>query len=480
MIPIIGHSFGGLLDKEKSIQYVTKGKQLLQAKNIQEALKYFSQAIVFNPKYTEAYQYRGHVLAKLGRIDEAKEDLRIMKSLQAEGEVENPPVSSTTPQKMKIDMQSVDDVLEDLTDYSDDELDFEDDLYDYAFSDDTYDSDSLLESLVSSEEDEEGIPAILEYVNGEREEVPWAYLFEPTEDEITLVEDQDEEGKIVFFDQLICIRLSRPPAGCPKSKDEACHVEIIETIDGNIFHEAIPAAQNLKNVLFGFSTKEDTRFNYTLIPLANIKKRFQRRHLGQIIVDKKLLTSQDLKNALEEHNELKKIKFGRVLAEHAKLLQPAVESEIQKAYSGPNKGRKIGEILLEAGLVNEDQIQEALAYQKRLHNRKLGSFLIEKGILQEKDVCVALAEKFRIPFVDLRHEKGSKKALSLLPKGLIQKLVVLPLAVKEDTLVVATVMPDPSPICDVILKHSPLKELEFVLVQPSHLKNVIKMVFAKK
>ena len=93
---------------------------------------------------------------------------------------------------------------------------------------------------------------------------------------------------------------------------------------------------------------------------------------------------------------------------------------------------------------------------------------------------MALAEKFRIPFVDLRQQKGSKKVFSLLPPKLIQKLKVLPLSVTEGTLLIATVLPEPKTICEIILKYSPVKDIAFVLAQPSHLKNVIKMLFQEK
>jgi len=371
-------------------------------------------------------------------------------------------------------------VYEDLTLDADDELDFEDDLYDYVFSDDTLESDNLLEKVSTPQTTKTGAAAILEYLNGKRQEVPWTYLFEPTEDEITLVHDEGAEPEIVSIEQLSCIRLSRVPSGFARNKDDQCHVEIIETFDGNIFYESIHPVQNQENILFGFSTKKDTRFKYTIIPLHNIKKRSQRRHLGQILLDKKLITNVALQNVLDEHSELKKIKFGRVLAEHAKILYSAVEHEIQKAYEKPHQQLKVGEILLNAGLVSEEQIVSALAHQKRLQNRKLGNFLIEKGILQEKDVCMALAEKFRIPFVDLRHQKGSKKVLSLLPSELIKKLKVLPLSFNNGTLVIATLLPEPSTICEVILKHTPVKDIEFVLAQPSHLKNVINILFQQK
>ena len=449
--------------------------ETLNTEKLSDALELFSKAIELDPHYSEAYHSSGEVFVRLGRRDEADADIQKAKSLKSDkGRNKNHKVVKN------INLNNIENVYEDLTLDADDELDFEDDLYDYVFSDDTLESDNLLEKVSTPQTTKTGAAAILEYLNGRRQEVPWTYLFEPTEDEITLVHDEGAEPEIVSIEQLSCIRLSRVPSGFARNKDDQCHVEIIETFDGNIFYESIHPVQNQENILFGFSTKKDTRFKYTIIPLHNIKKRSQRRHLGQILLDKKLITNVALQSVLDEHSELKKIKFGRVLAEHAKILYSAVEHEIQKAYEKPDQQLKVGEILLNAGLVNEKQIVSALAYQKRLQNRKLGNFLIEKGILQEKDVYMALAEKFRIPFVDLRHQKGSKKVLSLLPSELIKKLKVLPLSFNNGTLVIATLLPEPLTICEVILKHTLVKDIEFVLAQPSHLKNVINILFQQK
>lgn len=463
------------MKKKNSIKYYALGIETLNADKLSDALNLFSQAIALDPQYSAAYQCRSEVLARLGRKDEADADIQKVKSLKA-AKLRNNGIKNI----QKFNLNTVQDVYENLTQDANDELDFDTDLYDYAFSGDTLESDDLLENLATPQTKKTGFTSILEYLNGNRQEVPWTYLFEPTQNELTLVHAEGAEPEIISIEQLSCIHLSKLPAGFPRNKDETCHVEIIETFDGNIFHEFIHPEQSQANVLFGFSTKTDTLFKYTLIPRHNIKKRFQRRHLGQILLDKNLISDVALKNVLVEHKELKTIKFGRILAAHAKILYSAVESEIQKAYENPQQQLKIGEILLKAGLVNEEQILAALTQQKKLQNRKLGNFLIEKGILQEKDVCLALAEKFRIPFVDLRQQKGSKKVLSLLPRELILKLKVLPLSLKEGTLVVATLLPEPSTICEVILKHSPVKDVEFVLAQPSHLKNVINMLFQVK
>ncbi|MCL7486955.1 MAG: hypothetical protein M8357_02125 [Desulfobulbaceae bacterium] len=460
-------------------QYLEQGRQMLQADKLREALEFFTLAIEIDPHHSEAYRNRSAVFSRLGHTDEAAADTRMAQALNSSG-IPRRDKQKRPENVQKIDLNNVDSIYDDLTQDGEDDIDFDTNLFDYAFSDDILESDAILQSPANPQTKKTGFATILEYLNGRREEVPWTHLFEPSKDQLTLIRDEGAEPGIISLEQLSSIRSTRAPTGFARNKDEACHVEIIETIDGNIYYEAIHPLQNRDNVLYGFSTKKETRFKYTFIPLQNIKKRYQRRHLGQILLDKKLLTGDVLQHALDEHNELKKIKFGRIIAERAKILYSAVESEIQRAYENPLQKLKVGEILLKAGLVSEEQVLEALAYQKKLHNKKLGNFLIEKGILQEKEVYMALAEKFRIPFVDLRQQKGSRKILSQLPRELIEKLKILPLSANDSTMVIATLMPDPSPICELILKYSPLKNVEFVLAQPSHLRNVIKILFQQK
>lgn len=460
--------------------YFRQGMQLLHADRVQEAVVFFTRAIEHDPHFIEAYRNRGEAYLLLGREAEATADLQMAKSLQP---------ATEGPKKVsrklgKIDMQSVENVFEDLRAVDDREgqgaIDFDAREFDYAFSDDTLESDILLPRLAAVQAPQPDYPAILEYQDGRREEVPITRLFGPAQDEITVVCAKDGGERIITLEQLSCIRLARVPAGLARNRDTSSHVEVIETVDGTIYHEAIPAEQPLPNVLYGFSTKQDSRFKYTLIPRAIIRKRFQRRHLGQILLDRNLLTPDSLQHALAEHSELRKVKFGKIIAQQAKILYSAVEFEIQRAFQANQQGLRIGEILLNAGLVNEGQILAALEYQERLKNKKLGQFLVEKGILQEKDLYMALAEKFRIPFVDLRQQKVTRAILSLLPREVIQKLHVLPLTVRDGVLVVATLQPDPGPICEVVLRYARAKNLEFVLVQPSHLKNVIRVLFQQQ
>lgn len=467
-----------MMQNDEAVQSFRQGMQFLHADRLQEALQSFSRAIALDPNYAAAYRNRGEIFNLLGRVVEANSDLQKAKAL--EGSMTGSSVRKAGRKVKKVDLKSVHSIYDDLL-ASDPRagearLEFAGELYDYVFSDDTLESDNLLSSLVDEGAPSSHFPSILEYLDGRREEGLITKPFGPDLDRIVL-ESDGQGARTVSLELLSCVRLARVPEGFGPGDESGGQVEVIETIDGNIYHESIHPEQTLKNVLFGFSTKKDSRFRYTLIPRISIRKRYQRRQLGQILLDRKLIAWEVLEQALAEHDELKKVKFGKIIAQHAGILYSAVEAEIQRAYVENRHGMKVGEILLNAGLVSEAQIIAALQQQERLRTKKLGQFLVEKGILQERDIYMALAEKFRMPFVELRQQKVTRTVLARLPGELIRKLHVLPLDVREETLVVATLLPEPGPLCEVVHRYAGTRNVEFVLVQPTHLKNVIRVLF---
>lgn len=464
------------MSTKEALLYFNQGMKMLHTEQLEKAVDFFTKAIELNPDYTEAYQNRGEIYTRIGKVIEGNTDIQKAKTLRT-GKKKG---GSGGPKVQKMDMNAVENIYDDVfAAGGGDAIEFDTGIYDYVFSDDSLESDDLWDSLADEDPGREGFPAILEYINGDREEVPGVLLFQPSEDEITIVQDGGNSTRVVPLENLACVRTAGVPQEFDKHKTPDCHVEIVETIDGNIYHESIHPDQDLRSVLFGFSTKDNTRFRYSLIPRQNIRKRYQRRFLGEILLEKRFIAGDVLKHALEEHKQLKNMKFGRIIAQQARILYSAVEVEIQKAYEANKKGLKIGEILLDGGLVTEEQVLDALAYQERLQSLKIGQFLIGKGILQEREVYMALAEKFRIPFLDLRKQKVPRKILTIFPRELVTKLKVLPLGLREGALVVATVLPDPSAICEIVMKHSPLKDVDFVLVQPTHLKNVLRVLYQK-
>lgn len=467
------------MSKEEAANFFKQGLKMLHGGYLSEAVDFFTKAIELNPNFTDAYQNRGEVLKLQGLLVEANLDLQTAKDLRA-GKFSSSKSAVRNISKMNMaEIENIyDAVYPDGTEYDEeDTIQFKEDLFDYVFSDDSLETAKVWDGLTQDHGVTKGVPAILEYLNGEREEVLRALLFQPHVGDVSIVGEDGEIERVVPLESLCCVRLAGLPDEFQRQQDAVSQIEIIETSDGNIFYESISSDQDFENGIFSRSTKEQTRFKYSFFPKINIKKRCQQRYLGDILLEKRFITGDVLKNALNEFHQLKEMKLGKIIAMKAQLLQSVVEEEIQKAQNGPLKGLKIGEILLAAGLVNEKQVLEALEYQESLQKKKIGQFLMEKGVLQEREVYISLAEKFRIQFIDLRKIKVNKKILSLLPREAVLQYSVMPVALKGSALVIATHRPDPSSICEDILKYSRIPDIQFVLAQPSHLKNVIHLLY---
>lgn len=76
--------------------------------------------------------------------------------------------------------------------------------------------------------------------------------------------------------------------------------------------------------------------------------------------------------------------------------------------------KKLGEILVEEGLVKDDQIQEALQKQKGVGGL-LGEVLVKLNYVSEIDIARAIAKQFGLPYIDATKYNISREAVSLVP-----------------------------------------------------------------
>ncbi len=93
--------------------------------------------------------------------------------------------------------------------------------------------------------------------------------------------------------------------------------------------------------------------------------------------------------------------------------------------------KKIGQILIDAGVIDEMQLKSALGYQSRWGG-KLGKILVEMGFLDEDTMIKFLAEHFRIKAVNLLRSRISDKAFEALPKDIARKYNTVPVMVRGE------------------------------------------------
>lgn len=98
--------------------------------------------------------------------------------------------------------------------------------------------------------------------------------------------------------------------------------------------------------------------------------------------------------------------------------------------------RKIGDILIEKGLVTDDQVLTALSLQKS-NKRKLGVILVGLGYLTEEEITKTLSEKFHYEVVDLSDVHIGEQLKALVPRKTAEAEMIFPLNLDGKTLKIA-------------------------------------------
>ena len=133
--------------------------------------------------------------------------------------------------------------------------------------------------------------------------------------------------------------------------------------------------------------------------------------------------------------------------------------------------RRLGDVLLEQGLVTEAQLQEAVALQ-RGSNQNLAQFLLERGYLAEEDLVIALSEQLSIPHIRVANYHIPDEILREVPASLARQYLMLPVSVTGDVLTLA--MADPLNIMALDdLQMLTSYEIEPVVAVKSELENAI-------
>jgi type IV pilus assembly protein PilB len=105
--------------------------------------------------------------------------------------------------------------------------------------------------------------------------------------------------------------------------------------------------------------------------------------------------------------------------------------------------KRLGELLMEGGLITQPQLEQALAGQKD-SGLKLGQYLIQNGLLKEQQIVELISRQLKIPRYSPDAYPYEEGASDLVGEDLAQKNHLVPLFRKGNRLIVA--MPDPMDI----------------------------------
>lgn len=118
-------------------------------------------------------------------------------------------------------------------------------------------------------------------------------------------------------------------------------------------------------------------------------------------------------------------------------------SPVVSATPPPGKKRRLGEILLDAGLISSMQLNAALSEQKKWGG-KLGRVLVEMGFVDEESMTAALSRQLSIPRVDLDKARLPEGILQHLRLDVAERYGVFPLAFDARTKSLSVATSDPT------------------------------------
>ena len=90
----------------------------------------------------------------------------------------------------------------------------------------------------------------------------------------------------------------------------------------------------------------------------------------------------------------------------------------------------MGEILIQAGVINAEQLKEALEDQKRYGGR-LGNILLDRRAIDEKAFLYALSQQLKIPALDFSKSTLPETVIHLVSQDIQEKNMVFPVATKR-------------------------------------------------
>ncbi|MGE4412572.1 MAG: hypothetical protein AB7E45_02605 [Candidatus Caldatribacteriota bacterium] len=138
------------------------------------------------------------------------------------------------------------------------------------------------------------------------------------------------------------------------------------------------------------------------------------------------------------------------------------------------KNKKLGELLLQYGLISSEELEKALKIQKE-KNKRIGEILLDLNLVIQDQINWVLSKQLDIPYVQIEPEQLDKDLLKKFPSFLIKNYNLIPLQQVNDTLVIAMADPTDEEALQKI-KSSYQKNFEVVLASFQNISELIQYI----
>src|SRR5579859_7456493 len=101
---------------------------------------------------------------------------------------------------------------------------------------------------------------------------------------------------------------------------------------------------------------------------------------------------------------------------------------------------RLGEILVRDSLITSDQLKQALDHQKREGGR-LGTCLVKLGLVSDEDITAVLSRQYGVPSINLKFYEVDPSVIKLIPQETAVRYQIVPLSRVGSTLTIAMTDP---------------------------------------
>ncbi|HYV37724.1 MAG TPA: ATPase, T2SS/T4P/T4SS family, partial [Gemmataceae bacterium] len=159
---------------------------------------------------------------------------------------------------------------------------------------------------------------------------------------------------------------------------------------------------------------------------------------------------------------------------------PSAKNEPRSAKAAQSRGgRKLGQVLVDLGFIDDSQLWEMLDEGKS-SGVPIGQVAVSRGLISEDQLFQALADQFGLKTVNLQEVKIQPEALTLVPETMASVYKVLPLSCGDGTLTVVIGDPANLPACDDLRNFLGIKEVTAVLAPATAIADFMTKAYAGK
>ena len=200
------------------------------------------------------------------------------------------------------------------------------------------------------------------------------------------------------------------------------------------------------------------------------------KKLGEILLSQGLITEEQLDKAFRTQS-LTGQTLGTVLVSSGAISAEDLSLVLGEQLQVDSK-KRIGDILLEQGIITQEQLTEALKLQKS-NGKKLGEILISAGFITETKLIDILGAQLDVQHVLLDSIKISPELASLITEEMCKRYRIIPVYMNDSIVTVA--MTDPTDLRTIDhIKFVTGKDIDVVMASEKQILAAITRVYEDK